>query len=485
MSAPSSYDAIVIGGGVSGLVAASYFAKARKKVLLLEEKDWLGGRCARASSGDGPAISTGPQTLHALDPLVVRDLNLLRRGLRFAGRELPLVGVRADGKPIILSRNIHDTAASILPHSSADAAQWPRFRNELFELARAMRPLWWESRGALPEDVKKPKIERIARMGASAWLDTWFESEVLKAALCFDATAGGLSLAEPGSALSLLWRAAQEMSGLQNAVVVPAGGMTAFVEILVAAAKDAGCDLRTGAEVVAIILDDNRVAGVRLHSGESCFAPVVFSTAGLNHTASGLLPPGAFGFARSADLCRISPLAEARVTLVLSNKPQLGAVPSACRFVVAEKTEAYLSAELAARNGAIGDELPVEFVIPTVADSSLAPLGQHFVFAHTRPVPRSPADGWASLRPVLAAKVIAALDKVMPNLSRDVSRVEVLTPDDVAADAGTSATRLLMSTADRVQTPISGLFLCGADAEPVSAISGRAARIAAGLAIRS
>jgi phytoene dehydrogenase-like protein len=85
----------------------------------------------------------------------------------------------------------------------------------------------------------------------------------------------------------------------------------------------------------------------------------------------------------------------------------------------------------------------------------------------------------------LAAKVVAMLDRIVPNLSRDLSRIEVLTPDDVAADAGTGATRMLMSAADRIQTPISGLFLCGADAEPISAISGRAARIAAGLAIRS
>jgi phytoene dehydrogenase-like protein len=483
MSTPSSYDAIVVGGGVSGLVAAAYLAKARKRVLVLEEADRIGGRCAPVAFNDGLSISPAGFALHALDPRVVHDLGLSRRGLRFAGRELPLVSLRADGKHIVLSRNVHDTAASILPHSGPDAAAWPRYRNKLFELARAMRPFWCEDDCALPGGATGKEIDRIASTGAFPWLDTWFESEALKAALCFDGTAGGPSLAEPGSALSLVWRASQEMSGLQSAVVIPMGGLQVLLSILAAVAKEAGCELRTNAGAASLILDENRTAGVRLNSGESCFAPLVFSTVGLSRTMSELLPPGIAGFARASAFDPISPLAEAHVVAKLNTRPQLGIAHPASRFVVAEKIETYISAELAARNGEIGDELPVEFVMPTFADPSLASPDEHIVSIILRPLPRYPVGGsWQALRPVLVAKVVAALDRLIPNFSRDISHIEVLTPDDLAADAGTTVSRLLTNAANRIRTPVSGLFLCGVDAEPVSAVSGRAARIAVALA---
>ncbi|MGN6149571.1 MAG: phytoene desaturase family protein [Rhizomicrobium sp.] len=486
MSIASSYDAIVIGGGVSGLVAAAYLAKARKRVVLLEERDRIGGRCAPVTSSDGFSINPAGPALHALDPRVVQDLGLSRRGLRFAGRELPLVSLRADGKHIVLSRNVHDAVASLLPHSGPDAAAWPRYRSKLFELARAMRPFWCEDDCTLPGGAAGKEIDRIASTGAFPWLDTWFESEALKAALCYDATAGGLSLAEPGSALSLVWHASQEMSGLQGAVVIPMGGLQALVSTLAAIAKEAGCELRTNAGAASLILDENRIAGVSLSSGESCFAPLVFSTVGLSRTMSELLPPGIAGVARASAFDPISSLAEAHVVAKLNTRPQLGTAHPASRFVVAERIETYISAELAARNGEIGDELPIELVIPTSADPSLASPDEHIVSVIVRPLPRSPAGGgWQALRPVLAAKVVSALDRLIPNFSRDISHIEVLTPDDLAADAGATVSRLLTTAADRIQTGVSGLFLCGVDAEPVSAMSGRAARIAVALAGRS
>lgn len=481
MSAYHAYDAIVIGGDTSGLAAAAYLGKAGKRVLLLEAQDKFGGRCGAANLGDGFSAARGAHTLYALDPRVVSELKLARKGLRFEGRELALTGLRGDGKHIVIRRDAHDTASSIAVHSQRDAETWPRFRTELFDLARAMRPLWWESRGDLPSGAEKQKLDRIARMGALAWLDSWFESEALKATLCFDAADGGLSVLEPGSALALVWRAAQEISGLQGAVAIPQGGMAVLTDALLLAAKEAGCELRTGMRGESLILDGGRVAGVQIQSGEACFAPIVLSAV---RRLSTLLPPAALGIAHQRTMARrASPLADVTVLLALRSAPSFGgvAVPLANRFVLAEKLEIYGSAEMAAREGRLGDELPISFVIPTLSDSSLAPPGQHILSALVRSVPRHPVEGWAVLKKDLATRVVAAIERLAPGLSRAISNIEILSPDN---DEGPiTVPHMLTSGAERVETRIAGLFRCGANAEPVPAISGRAARIAAAIAI--
>ncbi|HWA31688.1 MAG TPA: NAD(P)/FAD-dependent oxidoreductase, partial [Rhizomicrobium sp.] len=331
MSTLRSYDAIVVGGGAHGLIAAAYLAKANRKVLLLEAENEFGGLCRVQSFALGAV-----QSFYALDPLVLWQLRLARHGLRFAVRDMPLAALRNDGRHISISRDVHDTAASIAIHSQRDAEAWPRFRSELFELARAMRPRWWEEQGHMPAGSARVKIDRIARMGASAWLDSWFVSDELKAALCFDGTAGGISVLEPGSALALVWRAAQEMSGLQGAVAFPFGGPEALAKSLVAAAREAGCELRTASRVARIVTDADHAAGVELESGERCMAPAVVCAVPRRHVLLEWPPRDTLPMAQAAILMRRSAsLSEARITITLRNAPRFGgiAVKPVSRFV--------------------------------------------------------------------------------------------------------------------------------------------------------
>jgi len=475
VSAPQSYDAIVVGGGLHGLVAATYLAKANRKVLLLEAQNDFGGRAA--------------PSLYALDPLVLWQLRLARHGLRFAVRDMPLAGLRGDGRHINISRDIHDTAASIAIHSQRDGEAWSRFRNELFEIARAMRPLWWEEQGHMPSGPARLKIERIARMGASAWLDSWFVSDELKAALCFDGTAGGISVLEPGSALSLVWRAAQEMSGLQGAVAFPFGGPEALAKSLLAAAREAGCELRTASRVVRIVTDGDRAAGVELESGERCIASVVVCATPHRRVLLEWLPRDTLPMAQAAVMARTSaPLAEARIAITLRNAPRFGgiAVKPTSRFIAAEKPETYAAAALAAHAGRIADELPIEFLFPTAADPGLAPDGQHVLSVLVRPLPRRCDGGWTAGKETLVKRVMTTLQSFSPAIARDAVSVDVLTPDDLdEGSSGVAVDHMLSTYKARVTTPLRGLFLCGGDAEPVPSVSGRAARFAAAMAVKT
>src|SRR5688572_11263525 len=83
MTNAATYDAIVIGAGLNGLVAANYLARSGKRVLVLERRDRAGGQVASAQFADGTAYDP----LHAagrLRPDIVRDLGLDRHGVTIA-----------------------------------------------------------------------------------------------------------------------------------------------------------------------------------------------------------------------------------------------------------------------------------------------------------------------------------------------------------------------------------------------------------------
>lgn len=473
MSNPRSFDVIVIGAGICGLAAAALLARSGRAVVVVD--------------GGAPSPPPGVHTLHALDPALLKALRLAKRGLRFVVRDMNLVGLRADGRHLVLTRDAQATALALACHSRADAEAWPRTQGEFYALARAMRPHWWNVQSGEALARVHDKLEPFRRMGAAAWLDSRFESEALKATLAFDAVSGGLSPFEPGSALTLLWRVAQEMCGLQGAVAMVAGGPRALVELFAAAARDFGADLRTASPVARILVDGGKAMGVRLATGEVIAAPVVLSSLSRRLTLCSLLSDSEAGLGESVRLEREVPrVGAARVTLTLGVAPQFkgASVPMTARFVSAEKLESYAAAHAAACAGRLADEIPMELTVPTAADSALVPAGRHLVSALLRPVPLLPQQGWAALKSELTQKVLRGLRPYVPDLAHHVVDTEVTTPDDILVrnglvDGAAGVAHMLADWPTRVGTPLEGLMLCGAAAEPMPAISGRAARIVA------
>jgi phytoene dehydrogenase-like protein len=484
MSGTERPDAIVIGASIGGLAAAATLARGGLSVVVLEAHNRIGGLCTTAPLGEGFSAPLVAHALYALDPRIVKELKLAKKGLRFAVRDMPLVGLRPDGRHVVLTRDPHATARVLALHSKADAEAWPAHRKAFLALARALRASWWEegARGALDD-----RLEPFRRMGAAAWLDAAFESDALKATLAFDATEGGLSPLEPGSALTLLWRAAQEMCGLQDAVAVPAGGPGALATALAAAAKDAGAEIRTGARVARILTSEHAVTGIELASGETVAAPRVLSSLARHATLCELLEAADAGFGRAMACGRARPrVGEAKIVLALDAPPVFGgiAVPAGARFVLADRLAAHAAAHAAAETGRLAHDPPIEITRPVTGEAALAPSGQHLLSAHIRPVPIDPPEGWEALKPKLLERFYAALAPHMPDLARHATRAEVLVPGDFAArfghtDDGNTLAHMLSDWQTRICTPVAGLTLCGAAAEPVPAISGRAGRIAA------
>lgn len=502
----ADYDAIVVGGGIGGLVAAAYLARAGARVILFEAQSVPGGAAETADIGKGYRAPIAAHTLHALDPDAVRELDLAHHGLRFAERDMDLVALRPGGRHLVLPRNLWRGRSAIHGFAPKEAKSYVRFTRELNAFARRLRP-WWSAGASEADavaDFGEPSIAAIvhrlqlsnrdaarldafSRMSAAACLDRWFESDALKAALSFDTCLDGMSPQEPGSALLLVWRHAQESCGRQAAVSQPQGGPLGLVEALLRAARAAGAEIRNQASVASVTVVEGRASGVRLASGESFTARAVLSSLDIRQTLLGLVPNAALGFGAAANIPPERVAAPAKLLLGLSGLPPFaGLSPQDLRgrIAIAERPESAAEAKGAALDGRLPHEPVMEVTVPTIADPGLAPPNGHVLSVLIPDMPISPVEDWRSGRNTLRRRVLAGLEAYAPGLKDRIVAELLLTPNEAAPRNGavSAMTRLLSSNAARIRTRLAGLYLCGSTAEPVDAISGRAGRSAAAAA---
>src|SRR2546421_448776 len=189
------YDAVVIGAGHNGLVAAAYLARAGMSVLVLERRHVLGGAAVTEEVFPGFRYSVASYVVSLLRPEIIWDLDLPRHGLEI----LPLDGsfTPLDEGHLWMTNDHARTVANLRRFSKRDAEAYDEFGQLMADMVRfikpimsvvppdptAVRPGQWLSLRALARSFKRlPDEERAAfvqlmTMSAVDFVSQWFESD--------------------------------------------------------------------------------------------------------------------------------------------------------------------------------------------------------------------------------------------------------------------------------------------------------------------
>jgi phytoene dehydrogenase-like protein len=256
--ARATYDVVIVGGGHNGLVAASYLALAGRSVLLLERLPRLGGAAvsARPFAGVDARLSRYSYLVSLLPRFIVRDL-----GLRFAVRRRRISSYTpaGDGGLLVDAGSPERTRASFarLTGSEREYEAWCRFHALTARVARAVFPTLT---GPLPD---RAALERAVG-DREAWgavferplgetIEEYFADDVVRGVVLTDALIGTFADAHDAALRQNRCFLYHVIGGGTGEWDVPVGGMGALTGALEDAARSAGAELLTGAEVTAIV----------------------------------------------------------------------------------------------------------------------------------------------------------------------------------------------------------------------------------------
>ncbi|WP_225096006.1 NAD(P)/FAD-dependent oxidoreductase [Streptomyces sp. CoH27] len=269
MAAPHAtrtYDAVIVGGGHNGLVAAAYLARAGRSVLVLERLDHTGGAAVstRAFAGVDARLSRYSYLVSLLPRKIVRDLGLdFRVRARTISSYTP---AERDGRPIGLlvggGEQRTREAFARLTGGAREYAAWERFYGMTARVAERVFPTLTEPLPTREELRRRIDDETAWRtlfeepIGVAVEQD--FADDLVRGVVLTDALIGTFADAHDPSLVQNRCFLYHVIGGGTGAWDVPVGGMGALTDALAAAARSAGADLRTGHEAVRIATDGDR-----------------------------------------------------------------------------------------------------------------------------------------------------------------------------------------------------------------------------------
>jgi len=461
----AEYDAVIVGGGHNGLVAAAYLARTGLRTLVCERREVLGG-AAVSEHPFGPdyTVTSLSYVVSLLPANLVADLRLDRHGYHVYPQG-PYFAPRADGRYLRLPADPAQRHAEIAKFSCQDADKYESYEARLAGIAAILGPLLTRippklgsrrpgdllGQGLLLRHLRKVDtrlavdITRLLTGSIADLLDQYFTSDALRGLLSVSGVIGmWAGPRSAGTGYVTLHHHIGEAAGQTGAWGFPRGGMGAVTAALAAAARSFGAQIRTGTAVAAITSAAGQVTGVDLATGEHVPAGTVVTTVHPALSFLKLIDPAVLPADFVADIRGWqSRSGTVKMNLVLDRLPvfasHLAFDPQVHggTIVLADSLDEIETSFQEAVAGHPATTPFADICIPSVFDDSLAPAGQHVMSMFTQWVPHTYADepDEAALERY-AGRVIARMDQVAPGFADSVLHRQVIGPRQMQQEYG-------------------------------------------------
>ena len=457
------YDAIVIGGGHNGLVAAAYLARRGARTVVLEARHKTGG--ASDTSAPWPEapdikVNTLSYTMSLMPPSIRRELELERFGFKLLPLGQGYMPMRGGGS-IIQSEDEAVTRASIGKLSKRDADAYFEFYSWIGRIADILGPMLMQT----PPDIGSKKlgsiwdlaklgwslrkhydrntvadVTRLFTMSATDLLDRWFETPQMKGFMAVNGIIGTWAGPDaPGTAYVLMHHSVGDIGdGEVASWGFMEGGMGAVADAVRASAESKGAEVRVNAPVERILIRGGRAYGVALAGGEELHAPIVITACHpkitfLDQIDRSELPPE---FVHDIKHWKTRS-GTVKINLALSRLPTFTADPDfnpeihGGAIELLDDVDQLERSFQQARAGQAAEVVFSDCEIPSVVDKTLAPEGVHVMSMFSQWVPAAWADDEDDHTADLDAyadRLIAQFDEVAPGFRDSVMHRQVIGP---------------------------------------------------------
>ena len=515
-----AYDALIVGGGHNGLTCAFYLARAGFKVRVLERRGVVGGAAITEEFHPGFRNSVASYSVSLLNPKVITDMELARHGLKVVIRPLSYFAPTDDGRYLILDKDAGRSRREVSTFSPRDAERLDAFHAHLDGNVELLRSLLLKtpinpdggvrdliSGLGLANQVRgmglKGQGDLLDLFGKSAGdiLDQWFETDVLKGLMGFDATIGNYaSPYTPGSAYVLLHHVFGEVNGVKGAWGHALGGMGSITQAMLKACLEAGVEVSVDSPVREIAIAGGKATGVVLEDGTDLSARAVVSNLNPKLLFSSLVGQEhldqPFKDRMASWRCASGTF---RMNVALSELPNFTCKPSDGRaeqhgasIVIAPSLPYLDQAYMDARMHGWARAPSVEMHIPSVLDDSLAPPGQHVAslfcqqFAPTLPTGLAGGSSWDHHRETVADLIVDTVTAYAPNFKSSILGRMILSPLDLERKLALTGGDIFHGslTLDQLysarpalgygdyRAPVRGLYMCGSGTHPGGGVTG-------------